>query len=320
MAPSQILRRPGEQLVAVAIVVLGLLIALVAIAHGTAIDPVGYVAQAVLITLIGGIGAFYRLVRRDERFASAAMAVALMLLFTTVMATYHYLLLPISHPLIDPWLAWTNTLVSYRWSDWVEWAAGYPRLSLALRWVYQSTLIQISIIILALSWFERWDALDRMMVTLMVSAAAIIAFWSFFPSLSISAFETASPEALGIVMPVVSPAEGAFILDLVQHGVQRIAPGEMTGLIGFPSFHTILALLCVRFAWPIPYLRAAIAILNVAMVPAILLHGSHYVIDLVGGGLFFAAALAVSQSLVARLEVANAQTDGKDAPASRLSA
>ncbi|KQQ81249.1 phosphatase PAP2 family protein [Aureimonas sp. Leaf324] len=302
MKLTRLFARPGERILAMSILCVSLVIATITSVRHTPIDWSGYALQAALVLAVGLVGAAYRFSGRDERLASAALSTALLLQFTSVLATYNYLLLPNSGFALDPWLARSDALIGYRWSDWVEWSAGWPHLARLLGWIYASTLAQIAVLILALAGLRLWTMLDRMQVTLVFAAIATVVFWGAFPSISISAFQTISAEAARIVAPMVGPDVGSMLLHLLRHGPDRISPDEMTGVIGFPSFHTVLALLCTRFAWPVRALRYPFLAINLAMVPAILLHGSHYVLDLFGGLLFFVVANAAARRTVAALD------------------
>jgi len=62
------------------------------------------------------------------------------------------------------------------------------------------------------------------------------------------------------------------------------------GLICFPSFHTILAVLAGVALWSIPYLRWAAAALAALIVVSTVTTGTHYVVDVVAGlGVAFVA-------------------------------
>ncbi|RIY02510.1 hypothetical protein D3218_03830 [Aureimonas flava] len=302
MILDRLLARPGERILATALACACLIVAVVAPLRGAPIDIPGYRMQAYVVAVLALVGIVYRLTGRDERIASGMLSIALLLLFTSALATYNYLLLPNFGFPLDPWLARFDALIGYRWSDWVEWSAGVPHLARLLGWIYASTLMQIAVLIVVLTGLRRWNTLDRMQVTLVFASVATVAFWGLFPSISISAFQAISPEAARIVAPAVGMEAGAELLHLVRHGPDRIAPGAMTGLIGFPSFHTVLALLCVRFAWEAPILRYPYLAINLAMAPAILLHGSHYMLDLAGGALFFWGAQALATRVVAALD------------------
>jgi membrane-associated phospholipid phosphatase len=55
------------------------------------------------------------------------------------------------------------------------------------------------------------------------------------------------------------------------------------GIISFPSLHAGLAVILVIAVWPIPILGWAALVLNVAMLVATPIEGSHYFSDILSG-------------------------------------
>jgi membrane-associated phospholipid phosphatase len=82
-----------------------------------------------------------------------------------------------------------------------------------------------------------------------------------------------------------------FVVDLGNHD----------GLICFPSFHTILALLAATALWPVRYVRWPSALLAALIVMSTVTTGWHYVTDVVGGFVVTALSLAVARGYL-RLE------------------
>lgn len=294
--------RSGELITLIAFAVSASFVLAAVLLGSASVVWLDFVFQGAVIALLAAIGVTYRLLRRDERIAASTLATALLLACTVSLGTYNYLLLPISRPLIDPWLAETNALVGYRWSDWVEWLVAYPWAARAMREIYLSSMWQVAIVIVGLGFCDLHRELDRMLTTLVLCAVGTIVFWGVFPSIGVSAFEIISAEATRVVGPVAGAQEGAKLLQLVHHGSGPITPRTMTGLIGFPSFHTVLAFLCLWFGWKLRWLRLPFLLANLVMIPAILIHGSHYVIDLFGGAALFFGMLALTDRILAGLE------------------
>ena len=63
----------------------------------------------------------------------------------------------------------------------------------------------------------------------------------------------------------------------------RATKPEFGGIVAFPSFHTILAILSVRALWGIGKLRAIGTALGVAICLSTVATGWHYVIDVLSG-------------------------------------
>ena len=90
---------------------------------------------------------------------------------------------------------------------------------------------------------------------------------------------------------------GELLTRLLQEGPGRITPAVITGVVGFPSYHTVMALMvtwyCRRTILFVPIL-----LVNLAMIPATLLHGGHHLIDLVGGLVVFSIGVQIANRLI----------------------
>ncbi|HMF05680.1 MAG TPA: phosphatase PAP2 family protein [Methylocella sp.] len=64
------------------------------------------------------------------------------------------------------------------------------------------------------------------------------------------------------------------------------------GLIGFPSFHTVMAFLTVQAAWKIPFAGLAALAGNILVLLAIPADGGHHFVDIAGG--FFVALVSTA--------------------------
>ena len=78
---------------------------------------------------------------------------------------------------------------------------------------------------------------------------------------------------------------------LLAHGPGLISPTDTKGLIGFPSYHAVLALLVMFYAWKVSWLRWPAVALNLLVLVATPIQGGHHLIDLLGGGAVAALAL-----------------------------
>lgn len=277
------------------------------------VDVAAFLPRLLLVAGTFMAGLVYRLTGRSERLASGLIATALMLAFSLALATYNHIILPPAGPLIDPVLFRFGELIGYSWPELVGWGARHATMSAALAAVYQSSLPQLAILLVLLALAGRPMELDRMLMTLVIAATATVFIWSLFPSVGPSAFEALPQDVEKAASVVLGSAEGERLRSFMAHGPDRIAPDTMTGLIGFPSFHTVLALLCIRFAWSLSALRWPFLAINLAMLPATLLHGAHHAADLLGGAAVFLLALRATEYLI-RLDASGRW--GERAPAS----
>jgi membrane-associated phospholipid phosphatase len=96
--------------------------------------------------------------------------------------------------------------------------------------------------------------------------------------------------------PVHIPQTGLFqpaIIDALRAGTLRtVSLADLHGLVSFPSFHTVAAILFAWAAWPVRLLRGPMLVTNLAMLAATPVDGAHYFVDLAGGGGIALLALA----------------------------
>ncbi|WP_051442611.1 phosphatase PAP2 family protein [Mesorhizobium sp. WSM3626] len=243
----------------------------------------GYRFSFGFAVVMTGLGQFYRRVRKAERIALTAHGLALFILFSVVASLFNLLLLPRDSAPIDATLVWIDSWFGYSWPDACAWISQYPLLPDALRQVYNLTLAQILFVFLFLGMANDRRQLHTAMLATVFAALATIFCWALFPSSGASAYWTLDPEIDRVVRPVVNSAYGAELNRLLVDGIKDISAIQVTGLIGFPSFHTVMALMSLIAIWPYPFARFALILGNTALLPAILIHGGHNLMDVFGG-------------------------------------
>ena len=120
-----------------------------------------------------------------------------------------------------------------------------------------------------------------MLVGLM-SGTVTVVFWALFPSFGPSAWlqvDAITEQAINLATPA---AYGQELQRLAAEGSEIIRFSQILGVVAFPSYHTVLACMVVFFTWGLRY-RMVFVAANLFMMPAILSHGGHHVIDVVGG-------------------------------------
>jgi membrane-associated phospholipid phosphatase len=74
-----------------------------------------------------------------------------------------------------------------------------------------------------------------------------------------------------------------------------LAVGQVRGMVTFPSFHTCTGVLLIWALWPLRVLRWPVALLNLLMFGSIPVVGGHYLLDVPGGMLVSAMAIAITK-------------------------
>lgn len=238
---------------------------------------------------VGGLAAYCHWRQHPWRLTDSAAAVSLVTLSLLLCGLVSCTGLRLGLPLADPLLARSDALVGFDVSRVSSFVAGEPALSWLLHLAYNASA---PLCAAAVAWhLFRKDrlAMWRVVATLVV-AMQIVA-----------------------IVSVLFPAQGATVwmgLDVLQgnglpHGAGTyfttafahfysgsdllVRREDMNGIVCFPSFHTVMALVILQsFAHsPLKWLALPWSVLTiVSTVPM----GGHYVIDLAGGVLVWLVA------------------------------
>lgn len=287
------LRAERQMLVFIAVV--GVLAVALAVVMQRQVNWPPFVAGYAGTLGFAAIGGYVRQVKSTPRLALALIGTAIFAGFTAVSSVFIFALFPLANPLIDPTLIRIDEALGYHWPGLVSWLADHPGLSLVLGYIYHSSLPQIVLTVVLLAALSRELALHRFLLVGIVTLILAVAIWWLIPSVGPSAFQQI-PEADRIATGLYySPAYGEFLRSLVEIGPRQISPEVITGVVAFPSYHMIMALMVVWFTRGTLAFFPAVLV-NTAMIPATLSHGGHHLIDLVGGlGVFALGAWLASR-------------------------
>lgn len=243
------------------------------------------------------IGVYIRRVKAKPRIAMALQGIGFFMAFTSACAVLIYTLLPLPFPMVDPYLTQTGHWVGYDWREFVSTMIAYPAVSRALGYVYHSAIPQMLLTICLLSIYGRSLELYRFLFVGMVTLVIAVAIWWRWPSVGYVGVLPYPPEVMAENGFRFKVNYGELLTRLLQEGPGRITPAVITGVVGFPSYHTVMALMvtwyCRRTILFVPIL-----LVNLAMIPATLLHGGHHLIDLFGGLVVFSIGVQIANRLI----------------------
>lgn len=279
--------------------VLALLDVILIARKNVAIDWKAYASLIAVGSAIVAAGLYYRYSRTEERIATTLIAAGSFILFTLAGSIFNYMLLPVQFPRIDGWLVHVDAVwFGYDWVALVTAVSHYPWLVELLRWVYFTSLPQLIGVMLLLGFFSSEQKLYRFLLTGIFGALVCVGVWSFFPSFGASSWHGLPDEINAIVAPPVGPRYGAEIVRLGYEGIDYLTPSHVLGLIGFPSFHTVMAAMAVVFTRQLRFIALPVLVLNILMIPALLVHGGHHFSDFLGGLIVFAIAYNLAGLLI----------------------
>ena len=243
------------------------------------------------------IGAYVRRTKAKPRIALALIGAGVFAAFTASSSVLIFSLLPLPNPMIDDILTRTGHWVGYDWQKLMAAMTGYPAVSRMLGHVYHSSLPQMLLTIFVLSAYGRALALYRFLLVGMLTLLMAVFIWWFWPSVGYVGTLPFSRDVLVENGFVFGTDYGAYLTRLIQHGPGRITPDAITGVVGFPSYHMVMACIVTWYCrrtlvfWPI-------LLVNLAMIPATLVHGGHHLIDLLGGLAVFGLGVQIANRTI----------------------
>jgi hypothetical protein len=194
-------------------------------------------------------------------------------IFITVMFVLTYLSLAMSGPLMDTQFLAIDRAMGFDWLKGYRFFTAHPHAAMLLQLLYRSPGIQAL-------YFSVLFALlnDR--------ARLRQVFWLFLLALLLTCAGAWLFPAYGPFKTFGLESHGAFLPDMEHlrsdHNLV-FAMGHMTGVICFPSFHTVLALGYIYAFRRTGLIGALIAAANIVMLAAIPFVGGHYLIDMIAG-------------------------------------
>lgn len=262
------------------------------------LDLTSIFPQLICAIAFTALGQWYRH-RREEGLAVALIGLAQLIVFTAAAASLNYALMPYTGPLIDPLLYAIDQRLGIDWWSLYQTLKIDSGLGRLFTIAYGSTLVQIAAIVPLLALMRRTDDLDCFMLAFMLSATATVLFWAAFPSFGAGTYLFALGEIDDLPGAAVNKQIVQTLLALKAGEITSFSLAALEGLIAFPSFHTVMALLTVHAVRNIPFLFWPVAAWNVVVLLSVPTDGAHHVIDLAGGVVFAWAGVAASRWLLA---------------------
>ncbi len=269
------------------------------------VETHAYAAVAAITGLLWAGGYFYDSWRPEPRIAAMLFGTGFLIGFTAAASVLNAMLLTVAGPRIDAMLAGADSALGFDWPAMMRAMADHPGLLKILFVVYGVLLPEIALAVVVLGLLGRIGALYRFVLAVAIGALICFVVWTLFPAfgaMSVYHFDPALAARLGV------PVDGAYgdaLIRMLHEGPGRIAPDNVKGLIGFPSYHATLALLLIWYLRDVRWLRWAVLVLNGLVIFATPIEGGHHWVDV------FAAVpvAALSILLARRIFHAMARTD-----------
>lgn len=251
---------------------------------------------ASLATALGVVRHWFRAPRSEaeRKLRDAAELFGVFSAICIVGALAPYPLAAMSSGFADPVLERMDVLLRFNWLGWYRFIEDHPSFRLVDRVAYESIFLSPALLLGYFAWTGRKAEARQFVVSFWLSASITLALFAFVPAKGPLVLLWRGP------LPYV-PASALYEADLIpalrDHTLHRIDLSNLQGLVSVPSFHAVSAVLFICAAWRIRPLKWPILVLNLAMLLATPVEGTHYFVDIIAGVVVALAAVAVTKAI-----------------------
>jgi hypothetical protein len=243
----------------------------------------------------------YRRWRNDPKLASALECTAQVIAFAAVGAPLSYLAaaLGAALPLQDAAFHAIDRAMGLHWMGMLQWMNEWPAVFWALRPIYSSLTIQMTLVVLCLAFTGRLVWLRVYTLSFLLAAVITIAISAALPAAGTWLHYGLTKGHAPNIYPVVHTVWPVFT-GLRDGSVRTLVALGAEGVITFPSLHAALAVIMIAAFWPLARLRWVVLAVNVLMLVATPIDGAHYFIDVFAGIAIAVLCLWLARAIVMR--------------------
>lgn len=236
------------------------------------------------IAMIAAVGFFFDYTGRTRPVSEAAHYCALWIAFAVALAIYSYVVATLQMPMWDLRFARMDAALGFNWSAGFDWiTASNWMLRYLLSHAYNSIFVQVFFSTGYFALIKRSDRNRELLWIGMLSALITTSLSGLFP-------------ALGPYVKGHMPAWSAVLVAIRNGSLSKFALRDITGVVTFPSFHTVMAVLLVYVHRPPLRSFVPLAILNALMLVAIPFAGHHYLVDMIAGAAVAVVSIAIGRA------------------------
>jgi hypothetical protein len=258
-----------------------------------------YAAPAGASLLLMLAARYYSVRRNDPNLASALGSTAQLMSFAAVGAPLSYVAASVALPLNDAAFGAMDHVLGFNWRALLALMQAWPALHLVMRAIYLSLTLQMTAVVLLLGFTGRLVWLRVYMLAFIFAALITIAISAALPAEGVwlhYGLHSSDPA----LVPVSSSSWPAF-LGLRDGTFRELMAVGAEGIITFPSLHAALAVIMIAAFWPVAPARWIALPLNVLMLAATPIDGSHYLIDVLAGIAVACVSLAAANGVAGRI-------------------
>lgn len=228
------------------------------------------------LSVIGLVGVAAVHFRKEEKFIVCLSALTQISLFSMAFVVLTYLGAEIARPLIDHYLTAGDESLGFYLPAVVAWQQQHPIIGRIFQLAYDSLLVQTAAIVAILGFLGDRKPLELFILRMMLAALVTLVIFMIIPA--------EGPFDIYGIAPSASQAHYLEQFHALRSGTfHQFSYRDAEGLITFPSFHAIWALLLFmairrRVIWGILF-----GLLNAAVIVSTMTTGWHYLTDVLAG-------------------------------------
>jgi membrane-associated phospholipid phosphatase len=207
--------------------------------------------------------------------------------------TYMYLAASTALPLQDARLASLDEALGFDWPGFLAAANSSPAISRILVTAYHSALPQLLALYLLLCFSRRERRLAEFLTLLSVTSVAVGALMLLLPAAGAYAHFRPPRE----LFDGFSGNAGMWHYETLMRLRTQSAPlldfRQVEGLVTFPSFHTVLAIITAYAFRGFRFLAIPAVILNGIVIVSTLPEGGHFLVDVIAGAIIAIVGVAL---------------------------
>ena len=285
--------------------VIGSLVGLGIILHRTHLEIAANRTALVYATVVAVLLAIRQAAKGDgrprlSRIGDFAEDTLLFMIITLAGAVASYAVAALTVGWVDGAMARFDRAIGFDWNMLYALTAAHPVLQIGGRIAYASIFVSPILIIGSFALNAQRDESRRFLAAFWVAAMISLFLFRFMPTLGPLDYSWHGPIRY-------VPTSGLYqseLIPLLRMGhMSEIDLGALRGLVGPPSFHAASAVLYIIAGLRSRQVRIPVVAINVVMLFAIPVEGTHYAIDVLAGaavaGLAYALVDAFSKRRLA---------------------
>ncbi|MFM9943243.1 MAG: phosphatase PAP2 family protein [Hyphomicrobiaceae bacterium] len=222
-----------------------------------------------------------------------APILGVMALLTSSVALLSYVAASTNLPLQDARFAAWDQALGFSWTGWLAWTNSHPWLAKTLSAAYHTSFAQIMLLLGILTVLDRDQDLWDFTALFAVTSVGVILISIAVPAAGATAFHAPDPSLLSSIHPLSGRWHLQEFLGVRDGTITAISLAKLEGIVQFPSFHTVCAMITTYGLRNVPYVRWPVAVLNAVIIVSTLTEGGHYLVDVIGGAALTVGAIAL---------------------------